>query len=201
MHPLLFVASLATLAVAFVLLTRGRARSGRWGLRELAPERSGDSPYRDGLLRARVPLGAPPSARVSAAFHLLWGPFTTLVLAPAGLLYGTAVASDGHVFPGLLVIAVASEGFLLGGFLAGSSVALLERRGLGKLRQTAVWSVVHHAAVIAAFATDATAEPRGPVFAIALGLALVGLAGAALFARALGTATHRDALLTLRDES
>ena len=201
MAILVIFALLGLPAVALLLTHCGRAREGRWGRRELTPTRSGDAPYRDGLLRDRVPLGAPPSARLSGAFLLLWGPFKGVVLAPAGVFYGSALVSDGHALTGLLVTLVGFSGLCLGWCLMSAGPKILRREDLPWLQQLATWSVVHHGAVIVAFAADAAAEPRGAVFAFALGFALLGLAGTGLFVRALGVAAHRDTLIHLRDQA
>lgn len=200
MITLLSLSLAACLGVVALLTTHGRARDGRWGLRELAPERAGSSPYREGMLRARVPVGAPPSARVSAVFHGLWGPFTSLVLAPAGLIYGLATLSDGQGLSGLLVTAVSIDGLVLGIALMVSGAQLLNRESLDRLTSIAVWSAVHHGAVIFAFAADAMTRPRGAVFATALVGALLGLLGTGVLTRALGVAAHRSTLIALRGE-
>ena len=188
----LVLTALVTVACAIgIPLTVGRSREGRWGTRRGAPVPAGTSPYREGVLRAELPNGAPWALRFTSGANAAWAVLTMMIFAPAGLLLLLFTADEAPL-AALPLLAVCVDGFVLGGFLLGSARALLRREKLDEIPKRATWSLLHHGAVMLTmlligllsgewFMAAMSAVPCG----VGIGLA-VALRGAARKASRLG---------------
>lgn len=123
--------------------------------------RSAEDRWRPGNLRWTV-------AGISIV-TIAWGLFTSMVLAPAGGLGWLVLHEQSWIWNAIGVIAI--DGLFLG-ICAIVAALLVLRRTTRFASGVAIWSLVHHAAVLALLA----ALPRANEWIIAIVMAAIGLA-------------------------
>lgn len=161
MSLVLIIAGLALATGAVVTLTLARGQRWRWGWRPATAPSADDGIYRSAPVTVREPRSIPPVCIAAAITSAAWGILTLFLFLPAGMV-GCTVSGPSSANGALSVIgfigimAVNLQALFLGPALLGL-VKPLTRRSPGAaalVLRTARFSLVHHAVVVAAFASS-----------------------------------------------
>ncbi len=132
-----------------------RRHAWRWGEVPASPAvQAGAGAYRQIALQPMRARGTPAVVPWSAGTGFVWAALTMLVFVPGGLLL-TVIVSEASSPWGVLgsasVIAICASGFALAIGMITSGLGLLRCRphAARKARRVAIWSILHHVAVLA----------------------------------------------------
>jgi hypothetical protein len=191
-----------------LLLTSWWARSddARWGTEWRSARLVRAGPYRSSILGRPIPRAPPARVVVVGGLGIAWGLITSVILAPAALLFLTAPlranSSAAGIAPTSVIgaIAAALGALALGGCLIAVSRALLRREHdvLDRACLVAAWSSIHHASVLGAFALFAIHEGCPGIAAlvsIPCGLGVLHAVALVLAARSATAASERDEII------
>lgn len=184
---------------AGVVALLGQRNRHRWGQkREL--DRTGGA-YRGATVVVPDPAArAPGVVTLAATLGLAWAATTALLFSPAGLLLGWVMTEGVWRTPlaGAPICVVASHGFVVAAALAVGSVSLVRARpgAAVRARAVALWSALHHGAVLLLFAGWMLfdLEAGGVLLALSIVPCGLGVGHAALLRHAAEPTGYREVL-------
>lgn len=191
----LVVVALSAGVVALV----GHRNRHRWGQKRELDTTGGA--YRGATFTVPDPNAHVPGVvTLASTLGLAWAATTALLFSPAGLLLAWVVGAEARVAPlaSAPVCLVALHGFVIAAALVAGSLSLMRARpgAAAKARAIALWSALHHGAVLLLFAgwMLVDVEPGGVLLALSVVPCGLGIGHAALLHRAAEQASYREVL-------
>jgi hypothetical protein len=181
--PLLFILGTLVLLVG-VGVTIAWHNRWRWGsVLDGAATRLDAGPFRQAQLQGRKARTMPMLIVGTGVFSFLWAPITAFFFAPLGLLGALFLAAVPEVLRGALPLGglmAAANGWILamGLLIAGTSLVQVRKQAPELAKGIGLWSLVHHAVVMALYGLAATTggEHQSIFTVLCLGPCLVGMA-------------------------
>ena len=187
MSVVLIIAALALVVGGSVTLSQASGQRWRWGWRAVSAPSVGDGVFRSAPVTVRESRSIPPVCVAAAVTSAAWGILTLFLFMPAGMLGCTAGAPTGEsgvlgTFGFLGIAAVNLHAFFLGTALLRLVKPLTQRSpgAAALVARTARSSLIHHAAVVAAFAAAFSGADAAACILLALVPCAIGGLHAAL---------------------
>jgi hypothetical protein len=166
------------IAVAFAVVSSGllvwvigsRSGDGWWAIEQVRSV--GEGVYRAGST-SRTVYRIPIAVRLAIGFSFAWSALTCAFFAPATIAIAWRAVVERDTWEASALVALLVEGIAFAVALAWTASSLLHGRSRRAAQLVAIWSLVHHCAVIWAFFD-------GDLAPYAIALCGLGIAHAAL---------------------